>query len=117
VLCVCGNTELEKNILFNRKKSAERRILGRDFEICARLVVKLVYRVRRIYKWLGVYCGAGSLVGVETGYRLDGPGIEYGGGENFRTCPDLYNGYWVFSGGRKRPGRGADSSPHSSTQV
>jgi hypothetical protein len=41
------------------------------------------------------------------------------GGEIFRTCPDrpcgppslLYNGYQVFPGGKKRPGRDADPSP------
>jgi hypothetical protein len=48
-----------------------------------------------------------------------------GGGEIFRTCPDrywgphslLYNGYRVFPGGRKRPGREADPSPPSSAEV
>jgi hypothetical protein len=38
------------------------------------------------------------------------------GGEIFRACPDrpwgppslLYNGYWVFPGGKVRPGRAAD---------
>jgi hypothetical protein len=42
-----------------------------------------------------------------------------------RTCPDrpwgppslLYNGYRVFPGGRKRPGRDADHSPPSSAEV
>jgi hypothetical protein len=41
------------------------------------------------------------------------------GGEIFRNCPDrpwgphslLYNGYRVFPGGKKRPGRDADPSP------
>ena len=46
--------------------------------------------------------GPGSVVGIATGYGLDGPGIETpGGGEIFRTFPDrpwgppslLYNGY------------------------
>ena len=47
------------------------------------------------------------------------------GGEIFRTCPDrpwgppslLYNGYRVFPGGKKRPGRDADPSPPSSAVV
>jgi hypothetical protein len=47
------------------------------------------------------------------------------GGEIFRTCPDrpwgppslLYNGYQVFPGGRKRPGRDIDPSPPSSAEV
>ena len=47
------------------------------------------------------------------------------GGEIFRTCPDqpwgplslLYNGYWVFSGGKERPEHDADHSPPSSAVV
>ena len=53
------------------------------------------------------------------------PGTHFcypGGGEIFRNCPDrpwgppslLYNGYWVFPGGKDRPGRDADTSPPSS---
>ena len=67
----------------------------------------------------------GSAVGMATGYGLDGPGIESGGGEIFRTCPDrpwdppslLYKGYRVFPGGKERPGRDADPSPPSSAVV
>ena len=64
-------------------------------------------------------CGPGSVVGIATGYELDGPGIEFRrGGEIFRTCPDwpwgppslLYDGYCVFPGGKLRPGRDADPS-------
>jgi hypothetical protein len=45
-----------------------------------------------------------------------------GGGEIFRTCPHRPWGppsllYWVFPGGRKRPGRDADPSPPSSAEV
>jgi hypothetical protein len=67
--------------------------------------------------------GPGSVVGIATGYRLDGPGIEsWWGDEIFRTCPDrpwgppslLYNGYQFFPGGKERPGRDADPSPPSS---
>jgi hypothetical protein len=55
--------------------------------------------------------------------------LNPGGGEIFRTCPDqpwgppslLYNGYRVFPGGRKRPGRDADLSallvPRSKNRV
>ena len=50
--------------------------------------------------------GPGSVVGIATGYGLDGPGSNPGGGEIFRTCPDrpwgppslLYNEYQVFPG-------------------
>jgi hypothetical protein len=68
----------------------------------------------------------GSSVGVATGYGpLDGPGLNPGGGEIFRTCPDrswgppslLYNGYRVFPGGKEQPGRDADLSPPSSAVV
>ena len=70
-----------------------------------------------------MYCGPGSVVGIATGYGLDGLGIEsLWGGEILRTCPDrtwgppslLYNGYRVFPRGKERPGRDADPSPTSS---
>jgi len=62
---------------------------------------------------------------LSTGYGLDGPGSNPGGGEIFRTCPDrpwgppslLYNGYWVFPGGKELPGCEADPSPPSSVVV
>jgi hypothetical protein len=75
-----------------------------------------------LHNWRGL----GSVVGIATGYGLDGPVIESRwGGENFRTCPDrpwvppslLYNGYRVFPGGKGRPGRDADPSPPSSAVV
>jgi hypothetical protein len=63
----------------------------------------------------------GSSVSITTGYRLNSLGIDPGGGKIFCTCPDqpwgplslLYNGYWVFPGGKERPGRDADPSPLS----
>jgi len=62
--------------------------------------------------------GPGSVVGIGTGYALDGPVIESRWGEIFRNCPVppslLYNGYRVFPGGKERPGRDADPSPPSS---
>jgi hypothetical protein len=69
--------------------------------------------------------GPGSSVGIATGYGLDGPGIESRWGEIICTCPDrpwgpsslLYNGYRVFSGGKKRQGRDADLSTRSSAEV
>jgi hypothetical protein len=67
----------------------------------------------------------GSVACIATAYGLDGPGIDPGGGEIFRTCLDrpwgppslLYNGYRVVPGGKLRPGRDADSSPPSSAEV
>ena len=61
--------------------------------------------------------GPGSVVGIATGYGLDGPGIESRWGvEIFRTCPDTpwgRSGQWIqsLSRGRERPGCDAASSP------
>jgi hypothetical protein len=52
-------------------------------------------------------------------------GSNPSGGEILRTCPYrswgppslLYNGYWVFPGGKKQLGCDADSSPPSSAEV
>jgi hypothetical protein len=71
------------------------------------------------------FSGPGSSVGIATGYGLDDPGIESLWGEIFNTCSDrscgppslLYNGYRVFPGSRKRPGRDAKLSFPSSTEV
>jgi len=70
-------------------------------------------------------CGPGSVVGIATGYGLDGPGIESRWREIFRNCPDrprgppslLYNGYRVFLGGKERLGRDADPSSSSNAVV
>jgi len=70
--------------------------------------------------YISVVGEPGSVVGITTGYGLDGPGIEFRwGDEIFRTCLDrpwgphslLYNGYRVFPGGKERPGHDADLSP------
>ena len=67
-----------------------------------------------------IKCGPGSVVGIATGYGVDGAGIESRwGGEIFHTCSDrpwgppslLYNGYRVFPGGKERSERDADPSP------
>jgi hypothetical protein len=68
--------------------------------------------------------GLVSSVGIATGHRLDGPGIESWLDETFRTCPDrpwdppslLYHGTGSFQE-VKRPGRGADHPPPSSAEV
>ena len=67
-----------------------------------------------------IMCGLGSVVGIATGYGLDGPGIETGGGG--RDFPHLsrpawdpssllYKGYRVFPGGKEWPGCAADHLP------
>ena len=69
--------------------------------------------------------GQGSVVGIATGYGLDGLGIESHWKEISRTYPHgpwdtpslLYNGYRVFPGGKERPGREAGPSPPSSAVV
>jgi hypothetical protein len=54
-----------------------------------------------------------SSVGIATRYGLDGPGIEFGGGEIFRTChPASYTMDTGSFSGVKRPGRGVDHPPH-----
>ena len=64
-----------------------------------------------------------SIVGIPTGYGLDGPGIESsgggGGGEIFCSCAEwhwgppslIYSGYWVFPS-LKQLGCGIDHPPH-----
>jgi hypothetical protein len=64
-----------------------------------------------------------SVQRLTSGLTVRGSNPDWG--EIFRTCPDrpwgppslLYNGYRVFPGGRKRPGREADPSPPSSAEV
>jgi hypothetical protein len=69
--------------------------------------------------------GPGSIVGIATGYRMDGPGIESQWGRDFphlsrraRGPPSLlYNGYRVFPGSKERPGCDADPTPPSRVVV
>jgi len=86
------------------------------------------YFPRVLEKWLATYkeSGPGSVVGIATGYKLDGPGIRSRWGDKiFRTCPDrpwgppslLYNGYRVFPRGKEQPAHDADPSPPSSAMV
>ena len=69
--------------------------------------------------------GRDSSVGIATGYGLGGPGIESQLGVRFfapvQTDPGTHlASYTVSTGsfpGVKRPGRGADHAPLSSTEV
>jgi len=80
---------------------------------------------KHIHSTISLMCGPGSVVGIATGYRLGGPGIESWWGRDFPYLSRpalgptslLYNGYQVFPGGKERPGRDADPSPPSSAVV
>jgi hypothetical protein len=66
-----------------------------------------------------------SSVRIATDYGLDGPGIESRWGRDFLHLSRpamgppsfLYNGYRVFPGGRRLPGRDAGFSPPSGPEV
>jgi hypothetical protein len=71
------------------------------------------------FTWSYIYeSGPGSVVGITTGYGLDGSGIKSRCGEIFRTCLDrpwgpyslLNNGYRVFSG--VKSGQGVTLTTH-----
>jgi len=72
-----------------------------------------------------MYCGPGRLVGIATGYGLDGPGIESWWGRDFPHMSSPAVGptqplvQWVpgLSRGKERPGRDANLSPPSSAVV
>jgi 8-oxo-dGTP pyrophosphatase MutT (NUDIX family) len=78
-----------------------------------------------MYFYTDSFSGPGSVVGIATAYGLDGSGIESGDSEIFRICPDrpwgspslLYNGYWIFPGGKLQQGGDADPSPPSNAEV
>jgi len=70
-------------------------------------------------------CGPGSVVGIATGYGLDGPGIESRWGRDFPHLPRPTFGptqppvQWVpgLSRGKERPGRDAEPTPPSRAVV
>jgi hypothetical protein len=103
-----------KSFKFILQNSQPQRICNNWFEKCSLLITQVSFLSR-----------PGSVVGIATGYGLDGPGIESRWGEVFRTCPDrpwgppglLCKGYRVFPGGKKRPGRDADTSHPFSAAV
>ena len=69
---------------------------------------------------LHLHCGPGSVVGIATGYGLEGPGIETRWGQDFPhlSRPVLgYNEYRVFPRGKEWPGREPNPSPSSSAVV
>jgi hypothetical protein len=70
-------------------------------------------------------CEPGSVVGIATGYGLDGPGIESRWGRDFPHLsrpalgPTQLPVQWVpgVSRGKQRPGCNADPSPPSGAVV
>jgi hypothetical protein len=71
-----------------------------------------------IFRLLMAFRGPGSVVGIATGYRLDGPGIESQWGRGFPhlsrpalgTTHPPENGYRFFPGGKSC--RGVKLTPH-----
>jgi hypothetical protein len=65
--------------------------------------------------------GRDSSVGIATRYRLDGPGMNPGGCEISRTCPEPTQPsiQWITNPfpGVKRPGCGVDYPPPSSAEA
>jgi hypothetical protein len=100
-----------------------------NFPTLAHKITKHVYQLIRLL--LTIPNSTNRLVGrvaqwaqwLATGWTVRGS--NPGGRKIFRNCPDrpwgppklLCNGYRVFHGGTKRPGRDADSSPTSSAEV
>jgi hypothetical protein len=116
------NTQLKSNVVFEwNEVYCIQNVLGSNLDS-----MLLIYRFRQIRGQYLALGGPGSVVGIATGYGLDGPGIEFRwGGKIFRTYSDrpwgppslLYNGYLVFPGGTEGPGRDADLSPPSNAVV
>ena len=85
----------------------------------------IVYEVQSITKGLTTLCGPGSVVGIATGYGLDGPGIESRWRRDFPHLSRPFLGptqpsvQWVPgpSRGKVQPGHDTDPSPPSSAVV
>jgi hypothetical protein len=81
--------------------------------------------VNKNMSYLTAGCWPGNSVGIATDYGLVGPGTESRWEARFSARPDrpraapslLYNGYWVFPGGKARPGHAAEHSPSSRAEV
>jgi len=89
------------------------------------MVCRLRSERQKYRVWIRVR-GLGSVVGIATGYGLDGPGIESRWGVRFsapvQTGPGAHPASYVmgtgsFPGDKERPGRDAEPSPSSSAVV
>jgi hypothetical protein len=87
-----------------------------------RLANRTKFMLLALGRGTNIMGGPGSVVGIATGYGLDGPGIESRWGRDFPhlsrpalglTQPPVQ---WV-PGGKERVGRDADPSPPSSAVV
>jgi hypothetical protein len=90
----------------------------------AKLIILIPPNTTQVYfSSTGAEFGPGCSGAIATDYGLDGPVIESRWGRDFPHLSRpawgppslLYNGYWVFLGGRMRLGRDADLSPLSLT--
>jgi hypothetical protein len=78
-----------------------------------------------MYAVIGCNYRPGSSVGIRLAMGQTVRGLNPGGGEIFRTCPNwpwglpslLYNGDRAFPGAEERPVRDTDPSPPSSAVV
>jgi hypothetical protein len=96
--------------------------VGFPLGICGLDVGILQFTYQILCSFTSVVCGPGSLVGIATGYGLDGSGIKFRWGQEFsqlsRTAfvSNQLPVQWVpcLDGGKKRPGRDVDPTPTSS---
>jgi hypothetical protein len=83
-------------------------------------ILNALFYLPKLPAWAGI---SQSVKRLATRWTVRGSNL--GEGEIFLACSDrswgppslLYNGYRVFLGGRKRPGRDADPSPPSSAEI
>ena len=117
-----GNFSLEKYISFKNSLSVYVTCIYRTEQLAVRSRKPTAVHISKTVNYMGGSVCRDSSVGIATRYGLDGPGIDYQGGEVFHTRhwgpPSLlYNGYRVSFQGVKRPGREFDQPPPSSAEV
>jgi hypothetical protein len=91
------------------------------YYLCKHITAELGHSVRKCVEYLS----RDSIVGIATGYELDGPGIESWWGERFsapvQTSPGAYPASCTMGSGSfpvvRWPGRGVNHPPPSITGV